>query len=281
MKKSKKIIYYKDELKDDFLNTKTSLNVIVDGGYNYLPKNIFFKIASFWFYFLFAFPLVFLVNYLFFGISVKGRKNLKYLRKQGYFIYSNHTSFRDSWLGPISIAPFRKVYVISNKDAIQIPVVNVITKFAGALPVADTVSGLKNLNLAIIELIKKKKVVTIFPEAHIWPYYTKIRPFPLTSFRFASITNSPAVPVAVCYKKRKFLGNIRSPKMHVYIGKPVYPKQELTDRENATYLKNEVFNYIKKTVEKESTYAYVEYVKIENIKQSNVNEDEQLKKEII
>lgn len=278
--KTKKVVYYKDESKDDFQKTKTYFDVVVNGDYNYLPKNIFFKVASFWFYFLFAFPLITLAN-LFFGINVVGRKNLKGLKKQGYFIYANHTSFRDSWLGPISIAPFRRVYVISNKDAIQIPVVNVITKCAGALPVADTVSGLKNLNLAVDSLIKKKKIVTIFPEAHIWPYYTKIRPFPLTSFRFASQTNSPAVPVAVCYKKRRFFGDKRKPKMYVYIGKPVYKKTGLTDKENTVYLRDEVFNFIKNTVEKESTYTYIEYVKIEDISQNMQSENEELKKEII
>lgn len=278
--KNKKILYYKDESKDDFQNTKTVLSVNVDGNYNYLPKNVFFKIFSFWFYHLFAFPILFLLN-RFFGLNVKGRRHLKAVRKQGFFIYANHTSFRDSWLGAVSVAPFKKVYIISNKDAIQIPVVNILTKAGGVLPVADTVSGLKNLNLAIDTLVKKKKVVTIFPEAHIWPYYTKLRPFPLTSFRLSAMTNSPAVPVAVCYKKRKLFGDRRKPKMYIFIGKPIFPKPELSERENAVYLKEEVFYYIQQTLQKESTYEYIEYVKLPQIAQQKQIDEVEQKKEII
>lgn len=278
--KKNKVLYYKDESKDDFQNTKTFLHVTVDENYNYLPKNIFFRIFSFWFYYLVAFPLLQIANLLIFGTRVKGRKNLKNLKRQGYFIYANHTNYKDSWLAPISIAPFRKVYIISSKDAVQIPVINVLTKSAGALPIPDTISGLKNLNLAVDKLIKNKKIITIFPEAHIWPYYTKIRPFPITSFKFATVTNSPAVPVAVCYKKRKLFGNKRKPRAVVFIGKPVFPKAELTDKENAIYLRDEVFKYIKKKLQKESTYEYIKYIKLQELPfEEKFNEE--LKEEIV
>lgn len=263
--KNNRVKFYTDETKDDFQKTKTSLSVTVDGNYDYLPNSFVFRFFSFIFYYFIAIPILSLVSLFVFPFHTKGRKNLRKLKKQGYFIYANHTHFKDSWMAPISLVPFRKVYIVCNKDAIQIPVIDKLVKAAGGLPVADTIAGLKNMNQAIKQVIEKNKVVMIYPEAHIWYFYTKIRPFPVTSFKFAAQSNVPAVPVAVCYKKKKLFGEKRKPKTVVYIGEPIYPKAELSEKENAIYLRDQVFAYIQQTIEKESTYSYYQYIKTETV----------------
>ncbi len=266
-KSSKKVIYYSDEHNDDFfsMNKEDLKQVNVDKNYVYLPKSFIFKFLSFIFYYIIAIPLISLANLLLFRTRTKGRKNLKGLRKKGYFVYANHTNYKDSWLTPVLIAPFRKAYIIAEKTAVQIPIIGHLVKAGGGLPVADTPNGLKNLLIAIDQIIKENKLVTIFPEAHIWPYHTGLRHFPTTSFRFPAKTGAPAVPVAICYKKKWFFGDIRKPRQVAYIGKPIYPNPELSNRENAEYLRDECHAFIKATLEQESTYAYVEYVKtIEN-----------------
>lgn len=260
----KRIFYYQDEKNDDFMTAHPNvLNVNVDSKYNYMPNFILFKLFSFVFYYLIAIPLLSIANLFLFGVRVRGRRNLKGLLRKGYFIYANHTNYKDAWLTPVSIAPFRKNYVIANKAAVEIPVANYLVKACGVLPVADTMAGLKKMTQTIDNIISKKQLVTIFPEAHIWPYYTKLRSFPLTSFKFPAKTKAPSIPVAVCYKKRTILGDYRKPKTVAYIGKPVYPKDDLTEKENAIYLRDKVYDFIKNTIEKESTYSYIEYIKVE------------------
>lgn len=261
----KKIIYYSDECNDDFfeINKKYLKNVNIDEKYVYLSKSIVFKIFSFVFIYIVAVPLLLIANVFFFKTTAKNRKKIKQLKKKGFFVYANHTNYTDAWLTPISVARFRKTYVIAEKTAVRIPFIRYLTKAGGVLPVADTPNALRNLLQAIEVIIKKKKIVTIFPEAHIWPFYTGVRPFPITSFRFPAITGAPAVPVAVCYKKRWFLGNLRKPRQIVFIGEPIYPQSELSVRENATNLRNECFNFIKTTVKRESNYSYIEYKKIQ------------------
>lgn len=263
--KKKRIFYYKDESNDDFMTAHPNvMNVNVDSKYNYMPNFILFKLFSFVFYYLIAIPLLSVANLFFFGVRVRGRKNLKGLWNKGYFIYANHTNYKDAWLTPVSIAPFRKNYVIANKAAVEIPVVNYLAKAGGVLPVADTMAGLKKMTQSIDYIVlKKKQIITVFPEAHIWPYYTKLRPFPLTSFKFSAKTKAPSIPVAVCYKKRAIFGDYRKPKAVAYIGKPIFPLDKLTERENAEYLRDKTFEFIKNTIEKESTYSYIEYVKVE------------------
>ncbi len=275
--KQKKTIYYNDEAKDDFSNVqiKKRKQINVNQSYNYLPKSRAFKFASFVFYFLFATPLLIVANFLFFKTKTKGRKNLRKLKGKGYFVYANHTHYRDAWLTPISIARFKKSYVIAEKSAFEIPIARGLVKIGGGLPVPDTPLGLKNLAKSIATIIENKQIVTIFPEAHIWPYFTGIRPFPLTSFRFAANTNAPAVPVAVCYKKKKLFGNYRKPKQVVFIGEPVFAKSHFSNRENAEFLRKECYSFIKATTKRESTYSYVDYVKApEKIKQDEVLKNE-------
>ena len=43
---------------------------------------------------------------------------------------------------------------------------------------------MKNFINAIETHLNRKHPITIYPEAHIWPYYTKIRPFRDVSFRY-------------------------------------------------------------------------------------------------
>lgn len=263
MKKNKKVVYYQDEKNDDFFNmNKEDLKQVdVDRNYNYLPKSFVFKFLSFIFYYIIALPLLTVANLVLFRTRTKGRKNIKNLKNQGFFVYANHTNYKDAWVTPISVARFRKNYVIAEKTAVRIRFVGQLVKAGGGLPVADTPTGLKNLSKAIETIINKKQIVTIFPEAHIWPYYTGVRPFPSTSFRFAAKTGAPAVPVAIAYKQKWFLGDIRKPRQVVYIGKPVFPKPELSVKENAEYLNQQCHEFIRVTLEAESTYSYVEYVK--------------------
>lgn len=274
-KQNSRIKYYTDESKDDFQNTKTSLSVTVDGNYDFLPKSIFFKTFSFLFYYFIALPILTISSMFIWRFNTKGRLKLWKLRKKGFFIFANHTHFKDSWMAPVTIVPFRKVYIICNKDAIQIPVIDKLVKAAGGLPVADTFAGLKNLNLAVNKVIKNKKVVMIYPEAHIWYFYTKLRPFPVTSFKFAAQNNAPAVPVAVCYKKKWLFGEKRKPKTVTYIGDPIYPKPELSEKENTIYLRDSVFSYIKEKTEKESNYSYYKYVKMLSMENDKITQDEQ------
>lgn len=263
--KEPKVFYYQDETKDDFFHTKTNLKVSIDENYQYLIKNPFRKIISFLLYYLIAAPILYIEGKLFQGIKIKGKKNIKKLKKTGYIMYANHTSARDAFLGHVFLSFPKRTYIIGNKDAVSIFFVRRLTKDLGTLPTPDTPGALKNLNSTISLLMKKKKALMIYPEAHIWPYYTGVRPFPNTSFRFASSCNVPCVPVAVTYQKPKGLYKFRKkPQMVVYIGEAIYPDSNLSIKENATILSNKTYEYLKKMTDEYSTDEYYKYIKKED-----------------
>ena len=85
---------------------------------------------------------------------------------------------------------------------------------------------MKSFVKAVERLEDEGKVIVVYPEAHIWPYYTKIRPFPDTSFRYPVEIGVPSFCFVNTYHKRKIR---KRPKMITYIDGPFFPKEEATD----------------------------------------------------
>ena len=109
-------------------------------------------------------------------------------------------------------------------------------------------------------VIRKKNVVTIYPEAHIWPYYTKIREFSEGSFIYPVKFNAPVFAVTNCYKKR-LIG--KKPRIVSYVDGPFYPSKDLSRKEAMIELKDKVYNAMVERSEKESNYEYITYIKNE------------------
>ena len=119
--KKQKVIYYKDELNDDFskeLNVKTRK---ITGDYKYLfGKNVFKHFFGFILYRLIATPVVYIYMYLFRGLRVKNRKALKKI-KGGYFLYANHTQVCADAFSPSIVTFPKKAEILVHPDAVSIP----------------------------------------------------------------------------------------------------------------------------------------------------------------
>ena len=85
--------YYSDPLNDDFEENTLQRNDLPEN-FSYFHKNIFEKIFSFLIYYGLCKPI--LGSIVFFrGTKVVGKEKLKSAKKEGAFVYSNHTSFYD------------------------------------------------------------------------------------------------------------------------------------------------------------------------------------------
>ncbi len=73
----------------------------------------------------------------------------------------------------------------------------------GAVPVPNKISEMKKFYKTIETRIQNNKPVVVYPEAHLWPYYKKIREFPDTSFKFPVNLNVPSFCITTTYQKRK------------------------------------------------------------------------------
>ena len=105
--------------------------------------------------------------------------------------------------------------------------------------------------------LKKNNPIVVYPEAHLWPYYTQIRNFPATSFRFPVKYNKPVFTFTTVYLKHK---KQTKPKIEIYVDGPFYPNQNLSDKDAQKELRNKVFDALNKRAQL-SNYEHVKYVK--------------------
>lgn len=253
----KRVYYYSDELNDDFAGTKIRHKELpVD--YDYFPKNPLRRVFGFLFYRVVATPIVFLYEKLIRREKIVNRKLLKKYGKNGYFLYANHTSAVDDAFTPTLVTFPKKAYILVNPDAVSIPVAGKLVELLGGVPLPTDRHGMRNFHSAVLSHAEKKHCVMIYPEAHIWPYYTKIRPFRDVSFRYPAETGQPVFCYTTTFRKRKFF---RRPQETVYIDGPFWPDKALSVKENQKRLRDLVYETMQKRSEL-STYEYASYIKV-------------------
>ena len=258
--KKTKTIYYKDELNDDFDDVGVR-KYVIPKNYQYIRKNPF-KIAWGGFlYYCIGKPI--LALYCFFhGIRVKNRRNLKRLRGKGYFIYANHVAIADV-VKYMAVVVNRRLETVAYANALSIPVAKHIIKSCGFTPLPgedDQVNWMK-FHEDMKFYIEHKHAILIFPEAHIWPYYTKIRPFVNSSFYYPAVNNAPIVPMVTVWRGKK--GSKRPPKQTIIVGKPIFPDPELSLNENKQYLRDACYEQMVRIAEKYDQPEYIKYIKVE------------------
>jgi len=234
--------YYENELEDDFAENNGNLeNVKIDKNYKYLHKNIFWRIGSFIVYRLIFLVPVNIYAKLKFGLKIEGKQKIKNYKKQnkkGYFVYHNHTQeILDAFLPTIINFP-TKAYIIANSDNVSIKGLKTANKMMGALPVPEDKESTRNFLEAINHHLEKGKAISIYPEAHVWPYYIGIRNFKSVSFKYPVKQNVPVFSCTTTYQKNKK----GKAKVVLYIDGPFYPKVDLGLKQAQKDLRDEVYN---------------------------------------
>lgn len=250
--------YYYDEQNDDFanLNIKTKK---IDDSYEYLPKNFFYCFFKPLVYYL-VLVLVCIIELFYLRGFIKNRKVLRKIKHQGYFVYGNHTSaINDAFSTPYTSFP-KQVYIIANPDSTSIKGITTLVRFLGALPLPNTKRNYISFYRTIEKLIKKRKVIAIYPEAHIWPKYNKIRDFPIASFNYPVKLNAPCFAKTTIYKKKK---NGKT-KPVIYLDGPFYPDKDLPFKKAQKKLRDEVYNAMNKRVQQHNSSLDkdYEYIKV-------------------
>ena len=117
---------------------------------------------------------------------------------------------------------------------------------------------MKNFLEAIKQKTNKGYAITIYPEAHIWPYYTKIRPFKDVSFKYPIQLEKPAFCITNTYQS--YGKNNKKIKIVSYIDGPFYPNKELTLKEQQKELRNKIYNCMEERSEN-SNIEHIKYIK--------------------
>lgn len=209
-------------------------------------------------YYIAALPLVSLIIKMINHTKVVNKKGLKQI-KGGFFLYGNHTHWSDAFLPHIMAAP-KRTYVIAGPDAVSIKGIRNIVQMLGGLPVPTKPQALRPFSDAVRQRQAEGACVAIYPEAHIWPYYTGIRPFPPTSFVYPAELNAPVVAMVTRYRERKSIGGrLKTPAHTVILSDPMYPKEGLTVRQAQLDLHRRVAEFMYGCAGMPGNFEYVRY----------------------
>ena len=254
-----KVLYYRDELNDE-LAPATIKSRVIDESFKY-KKSFLWNACSLFLQNVLSMPIK--IGYLKIKFRHKfiGKEKLKICKSQGYFIYANHTQpFADTFIPSVADYPKRN-FLIVNPVNISLKGTGTLVEMLGAIPIPSEIKAMKNFLEIIEEKIKKDNSITIYPEAHIWPYYTKIRPFKAVSFKYPVKLNAPAYCITNTYQS--YGKNNKKIKMVSYVDGPFYPNEALPLKERQQDLRDRVYN---KMVErsKNSNVEHIKYIKLED-----------------
>lgn len=257
-KKETRIIYYQDELNDEFSSKEIQAKKI-DKNYKYI-FGFSGKIWRFILYRLVMIPGTFIYLKCKFHHKIIGKEKFKEAKNKGYFIYGNHTqAIADAYI-PTFVNLQKGTYVITHANNVSMKFLGKLTPYLGAIPLPDDLEATRNFLNCLKKRIEEKNAIVIYPERHIWPYYTKIRPFDEKSFTYPVKFDTPVFCFTNTYKKRR---NSDKVDIVTYVDGPFYKDENLSMAENKKMLRDKVYNAMVKRSELNEV-EFVEYRRKDN-----------------
>ncbi len=252
--KTKQVVYYSDPLNEEFSRAKITPRVI-DGNYRYTHGRIWDK-ASLVIQNVLSMPIKLLYLKLKFGLTYVGKEKLKEYGNKGYFIYGNHTQpFADTLIPSVANYPKRNFFLVSAAN-VSMPGLRRLVELLGAVPVPGDLDAARHFVRTVEDHIRKGHSVTIYPEAHIWPYYTHIRPFTDVSFKYPVTCGCPVFALTNTYHA----GGRRGRKVRIvtYIDGPFFPDASLPARKRQKDLRDRVYRCMDQR-SRASSYEHILY----------------------
>ena len=252
-------IYWSDALHDEFSTMKIQADPI-DENYRYIRNNTLWgKFLHFLYFRVIGKPLARFYLWKTFRHEIVGRWKLKPYKKLAVFMYGNHTQIIGDALMPAFMVSPRSINVIVHPNNIHIPGIGKYVPHLGGLPLPGNKKAKVNFDAAIDLRVKQHQPIFIYPEAHIWPYYTKIRPFVSDSFIYPAYYGMPVFCFTNTYHQRKN-GKTR---IRTYIDGPFFASGELSPKEAREDLRNRVYNQMTERSNL-STYEKIKYIEKRN-----------------
>ncbi|MBQ7288194.1 MAG: 1-acyl-sn-glycerol-3-phosphate acyltransferase [Clostridia bacterium] len=246
---NEKIRYYTD-FSDDFFQVGEEYTLPKDYKWNRTDAKSRFLSGM-----IYTLALLFSNIYcrLFLHLRIKGAKKVR-KQKGGFFLYGNHTQPIGDVFHPALACFPKRIYTVVSAANMYLPVIGKILPYLGALPIPDTLQGMKTFAGAIEQRIQSGHPVIIYPEAHLWEYYTDIRPFSETSFKYPVNLNVPVYSMTTTYQERK---PGKRPSITLYIDGP-FQAVGTNKKEKAIRLRDRVYAQMKERA-KSSNCNYIVY----------------------
>ena len=188
--------------------------------------------------------------------EVKGLENYVEMKRKGAIITCNHFNAMDNFA--VYNAIEKHVY---HRELVKVCREGNYTNFPGfygflfkhcnTLPLSSVASTMKNFMHAVKTYLAQGRQILIYPEQAMWWNYRKPRPLTSGAFKMAAENNVPVIPFFITMQDSDIVDSdgFFVQEYTVNILKPIFPKEELSVRQNAEFMKNENYSVWKKVYE--------------------------------
>ena len=188
--------------------------------------------------------------------EVKGLENYVEMKRKGAIITCNHFNAMDNFA--VYKAIEKHVY---HRELVKVCREGNYTNFPGfygflfkhcnTLPLSSVASTMKNFMHAVKTYLAQGRQILIYPEQGMWWNYRKPRPLTSGAFKMAAENNVPVIPFFITMRDSDIVDSdgFFVQEYTVNILKPIFPKEELSVRQNAEFMKNENYSVWKKVYE--------------------------------
>lgn len=173
-----------------------------------------------------------------------GVENLKNL-KEGAIITANHFNPFDSIPIHKAVKKYHyrhRLFKIIREGNYTFPgLYGKFMRYCNTLPLAHDYDVMRQMMKSVDFWLNKGYCILVYPEQSMWWNYLKPKPTKPGAFHFAAKANKPIVPTFITMRDTNKLDKdgdfIKAYTLH--ISEPIYPKKELSVKENAKYLQSE------------------------------------------
>ena len=202
-----------------------------------------------------ATPIVFAVQKLYYREKIVNRACILPYLSDGVYLYGNHTRSAGDAFAPHLVTFPYKSHILVGAETFSIPGLRWVVKALGAVPLPQTMAQAREFSGALRSFAQDGSPVAIYPEAHIWPYYTQIRPFEDASFAYPVRYAKPVFTFTATYQKTLLR---RRPRTTLYVDGPFFPDLSLSPGQQRKELRDRVYAAMCARAEK-SDFSYVSY----------------------
>lgn len=175
------------------------------------------------------------------GSKFSGRKNLRGV-KNAVFV-CNHVHNLDNEMARW-MCWGHKLYIVVAEFNNMNTWLGEVMRVGGIFPLSPNFTAMKKFTAAVNDVLHSRRgSVLFFPEKSMWPFFEQPRPFMDGAFHAAALNNVPVVPLFIVWREPRGLEKLlfKRKRAEMRALKPIYPKQELSRKENIAYLRDEAF----------------------------------------
>ena len=219
------------------------LKFTIKDNYHYIPTSFIFNLFSNILYIPIGL-LLFIINYLLYGYKIENKH--KILKNTGLVSISNHLHPMDCTMIGLIYFPHR-VYYPTLQSNFKIPFIRHLIRILYAIPIPTKENQKKSFYKQINSSLRNKKIIQMYPEGSLWPYYEEVRNFKYGAFKMAVEVNTPIQPIRFLLVEPTGIHKLykRKKSIHAIVLDPIYPNNDLEHDKRIEDLKKRTYEVMK------------------------------------